>query len=87
MQRASGAPGFVDAHTHPVFAGNRADEFELRAQGVTYQEIARRAVESVRTVRHTRAASLEDLLIAGRKYADWFIRGGTTTVEAKSGMA
>jgi len=78
-------PGFVDAHTHPVFAGNRADEFELRAQGVTYQEIAAQGGGIRSTVRHTRAASLEDLLIAGRKYADWFIRGGTTTVEAKSG--
>jgi imidazolonepropionase len=78
-------PGFVDAHTHPVFAGNRADEFELRAQGVTYQEIAAQGGGIRSTVRRTRAASLEDLLIAGRKYADWFIRGGTTTVEAKSG--
>ena len=78
-------PGFVDAHTHPVFAGNRADEFELRAQGVTYQEIAAQGGGIRSTVRHTRAASLEDLLIAGRKYANWFIRGGTTTVEAKSG--
>jgi imidazolonepropionase len=78
-------PGFVDAHTHPVFAGNRADEFELRAQGATYQEIAAQGGGIRSTVRRTRAASLEDLLIAGRKYADWFIRGGTTTVEAKSG--
>ncbi|MDX2030763.1 MAG: imidazolonepropionase [Blastocatellia bacterium] len=78
-------PGFVDAHTHPVFAGNRVDEFELRAGGASYQEIAAAGGGIRSTVRKTRAASEEDLVAAGRRYAQWFLRGGTTTIEAKSG--
>jgi len=78
-------PGFVDAHTHPVFAGNRADEFELRAAGATYQQIAAGGGGIHSTVRRTRAASEDELVEAGRRYAGWFLRGGTTTVEAKSG--
>ena len=78
-------PGFVDAHTHPVFAGNRANEFEERASGATYQEIAARGGGIQATVNATRAASLDELVVAGKRYADWFLRGGTTTVEAKSG--
>jgi imidazolonepropionase len=78
-------PGFVDAHTHPVFAGTRAGEFEERARGATYQEIAARGGGIQSTVRSTRAASVEELTSAGKRYADWFLRTGTTTVEAKSG--
>ena len=78
-------PGFVDAHTHPVFAGIRADEFEERASGVTYQEIAARGGGIQSTVNQTRAASLDDLITRAKRYAQWFLRGGTTTVEAKSG--
>jgi imidazolonepropionase len=78
-------PGFVDAHTHPVFAGTRAAEFEQRSLGATYQEIAARGGGIQSTVNQTRAASLDDLVAAGRRYAEWFLRGGTTTVEAKSG--
>lgn len=78
-------PGFVDAHTHPVFAGKRADEFEERATGVTYQEIAARGGGIQSTVNHTRAASLDDLIATGKRYAEWFLRSGTTTIEAKSG--
>jgi len=78
-------PGFVDAHTHPVFAGTRVDEFEERSQGATYQEIAARGGGIQSTVNHTRAASVDDLVATGRRYAHWFLRGGTTTVEAKSG--
>jgi imidazolonepropionase len=78
-------PGFVDAHTHPVFAGTRADEFEERALGATYQEIAARGGGIQSTVRSTREATLADLVTAGKRYADWFLRTGTTTVEAKSG--
>lgn len=78
-------PGFVDAHTHPVFAGNRADEFEMRAAGASYTEIAARGGGIRSTVRRTRAATESDLLEASRRYRDWFLRGGTTTVEAKSG--
>jgi imidazolonepropionase len=78
-------PGFVDAHTHPVFAGSRADEFEMRALGASYQEIAATGGGIKSTVRKTRAATLESLVEAGTKHAEWFIRNGTTTVEAKSG--
>ena len=78
-------PGFVDAHTHPVFAGTRADEFEQRTAGATYAEIAARGGGIRATVRRTRAAGEGELLARARRYADWFLRGGTTTVEAKSG--
>lgn len=78
-------PGFVDAHTHPVFAGTRAGEFEERAGGATYQEIAARGGGIQSTARSTRAATLDELVAAGKRYANWFLRTGTTTVEAKSG--
>ena len=78
-------PGFVDAHTHPVFAGTRAGEFEERACGATYQEIAARGGGIQATVRATREATPDELFTAGKRYADWFVRTGTTTVEAKSG--
>jgi imidazolonepropionase len=78
-------PGFVDAHTHPVFAGTRANEFEERAQGASYQEIAARGGGIQSTVRTTREATPARLVHAGKRYADWFLRTGTTTVEAKSG--
>jgi imidazolonepropionase len=78
-------PGFVDAHTHLVFAGNRADEFEKRIAGATYQEIAAAGGGILRTVRLTREASEDDLLAAARRHRDWMLRGGTTTIEAKSG--
>lgn len=78
-------PGFIDAHTHLVFAGNRADEFEKRIAGATYQEIAAAGGGILRTVRLTRAASEDELLAAARRHRDWMLRGGTTTVEAKSG--
>ena len=78
-------PGFVDAHTHPVFAGTRVDEFEERSKGATYQEIAARGGGIQSTVNRTRAATVDELVASGRRYAEWFLRGGTTTVEAKSG--
>jgi imidazolonepropionase len=78
-------PGFVDAHTHPVFAGNRADEFEMRAAGKSYQEIASSGGGIRSTVLKTRAASEDELFAASGRYSEWFLRGGTTTVEAKSG--
>ena len=78
-------PGFIDAHTHLVFAGNRADEFEKRIAGATYQEIAAAGGGILRTVKLTRAASEADLLVAARRHRDWMLRGGTTTLEAKSG--
>lgn len=78
-------PGFVDAHAHPVFAGTRADEFAMRAEGATYQEIAAAGGGIRSTVRKTRAASEAELVQTAQRYANWFLRCGTTTVEAKSG--
>jgi len=78
-------PGFIDAHTHPVFAGNRAAEFERRVEGATYEEIAASGGGIRATVRLTREAAADTLLAAGRCYAEWFLAGGTTTIEAKSG--
>jgi imidazolonepropionase len=78
-------PGFVDAHTHLVFAGNRAAEFERRIGGATYQEIAAAGGGIQSTVTLTRAATEDELLAQARKHRDWMLRGGTTTFEAKSG--
>jgi imidazolonepropionase len=78
-------PGFVDAHTHLVFAGNRIEDFERRAQGETYEQIAKAGGGIWSTVEKTRAASERDLLAQAKKHAGWFLRCGTTTVEAKSG--
>jgi imidazolonepropionase len=78
-------PGFVDAHTHLVFAGNRAAEFEQRIAGATYQQIAASGGGILRTVALTRGASEDDLFTAARRHRDWMLRSGTTTLEAKSG--
>lgn len=78
-------PGFVDAHTHLVFAGNRAVEFEQRIDGATYQQIAAAGGGILRTVKLTRAATEDELLAEARQHRDWMLRSGTTTIEAKSG--
>ena len=78
-------PGFVDAHTHPVFASNRANEFEMRAGGASYAEIAAAGGGIRSTVRKTRATREDDLLQAAGKHVQWFLRNGTTAIEAKSG--
>jgi len=78
-------PGFVDAHTHLVFAGNRLDDFECRARGDTYEQIAKAGGGIWSTVEKTGTASEADLLLEARRHADWFLRCGTTTVESKSG--
>jgi imidazolonepropionase len=78
-------PGFVDAHTHLVFAGNRAAEFEQRIAGATYQQIAAAGGGILNTVKATRAATEDELLAESRRHRDWMLRTGTTTAEAKSG--
>src|SRR6476620_529419 len=78
-------PGFVDAHRNVVFAGNRVDDFERRAKGESYEQIAQAGGGIWSTVEKTRAASEADLLAQARKHANWFLSCGTTTVEAKSG--
>jgi imidazolonepropionase len=78
-------PGFVDAHTHPVFAGTREDEYEMRAAGLTYQEIAARGGGIRSTVRKTREASEDDLFEIALPRVRGLLEHGTTTIEAKSG--
>jgi imidazolonepropionase len=78
-------PGFVDAHTHLVFAGNRLEDFERRARSETYEQIANAGGGIWSTVEKTRAASDVDLLAQAKRHASWFLRCGTTTIEAKSG--
>jgi imidazolonepropionase len=78
-------PGFVDAHTHLVFAGNRLDDFERRARGETYEQIAEAGGGIWSTVEKTRAANETNLFEQSKKHASWFLKCGTTTVEAKSG--
>jgi len=84
-QRRLVTPGFIDAHTHLVFAGNRAAEFERRIGGATYQEIAASGGGIQSTVALTRQATEDELLTQARQHRDWMLRGGTTTLEAKSG--
>lgn len=78
-------PGLIDAHTHLVFAGNRAAEFELRLQGASYEEIARQGGGILSTVTATRAATEDDLITQSLPRLDAMIAAGTTTVEIKSG--
>jgi imidazolonepropionase len=78
-------PGFVDAHTHVIFAGDRAAEFQLRHAGLTYEELARRGAGILTTVHATRAASQDELSALGRERLRSFARHGTTTVEGKTG--
>ena len=78
-------PGFVDAHTHPVWAGTREDEYEMRAAGATYQEIAARGGGIRSTVRKTRAASEQELFEGALGRVRLLLEHGTTTIEAKSG--
>ena len=78
-------PGFVDAHTHLVFAGNRLDDFERLARGDTYEQISKAGGGIWSTVEKTRSATDAELLAQARRHAEWFLRCGTTTVESKSG--
>lgn len=78
-------PGLIDSHTHPVFVGQRAAEFEMRLAGRNYMEIAESGGGILNTVRIVRQASLEDLKENGRKILERMLTLGTTTVEAKSG--
>src|SRR6266850_972185 len=78
-------PGFVDAHTHPVFAGTREDEYEMRATGLTYQEIAAKGGGIRSTVRKTREASEDELFEQALPRVRRLLEHGTTTIEAKSG--
>ena len=78
-------PGLVDCHTHLVFGGNRAAEFELRLQGASYEEIARAGGGIASTVAATRQASAGELIASARERLQALMRGGVTTIEIKSG--
>ncbi|WP_428776165.1 imidazolonepropionase [Vibrio sp.] len=78
-------PGLIDCHTHLVFAGSRANEFEMRLNGVPYEQIARQGGGIVATVKATRQASEEQLLELALPRLDGLLRTGVTTVEVKSG--
>jgi imidazolonepropionase len=84
-RRGTVVPGFVDAHTHPVFAGTREEEFEMRTRGATYVEIAERGGGILSSVRGVRAASKELLHARLLERLDRFLALGTTTIEAKTG--
>ncbi|WP_241699791.1 imidazolonepropionase [Tabrizicola fusiformis] len=78
-------PGLIDCHSHIVFGGDRAVEFEMRLNGASYEEVARAGGGILSTVRATRAASEADLLASALARADLMIAGGATTIEVKSG--
>jgi imidazolonepropionase len=78
-------PGFVDSHTHPIFAGTRALEYELRSQGKSYQEIAADGGGIQASVRQVKSATVDQLVTRAERYFQLFLTHGTTTVEAKSG--
>ncbi|WP_409201429.1 imidazolonepropionase [Leisingera sp. M658] len=78
-------PGLIDCHTHIVFGGNRAMEFEMRLNGASYEEVARAGGGIVSTVSATRTASLEDLVQGALPRLDALIAEGATVVEVKSG--
>lgn len=78
-------PGFVDSHTHIVFAGNRSNEFAMRLRGATYQEIAAAGGGILSSMRSVREASLEKIVERGRSLVRSAFRHGSTTIEVKSG--
>ncbi len=81
----SAIPGLVDCHTHACFAGDRVEEFALRASGASYEELHAAGGGILSTVRATRAAGEDGLRAAVRRHQAWMLRSGTTTFESKSG--
>ncbi|MFT6528539.1 MAG: imidazolonepropionase [Psychrosphaera sp.] len=79
------SPGLIDCHTHLVFAGNRANEFEQRLTGVSYEEIAKQGGGIISTVKATRAATEQELLDLAIKRATQLMSEGVTSLEIKSG--
>lgn len=80
-------PAFVECHTHSLFAGSRADEFELRNNGVSYLEIAKKGGGILSTMKKTRTASIKELLASTQERVNHFVKQGVATVEIKSGYA
>lgn len=85
LKNACITPGFIDCHTHLIYAGNRSHEFEMRLQGVSYEEIARKGGGIHSTVSATREATEEELFQQSLKRARALISSGVTTLEIKSG--
>src|SRR5262249_21172061 len=81
----SAIPGLVDCHTHACFAGDRVEEFSLRAGGATYEELHARGGGILSTVRATREAGPDGLAASLAEHVGWMLAAGTTTFEAKSG--
>jgi imidazolonepropionase len=81
----SAIPGLVDCHTHACFAGDRVEEFSLRAAGASYEELHARGGGILSTVRATRGAGGDGLAAALATHVGWMLEAGTTTFEAKSG--
>jgi imidazolonepropionase len=81
----SAVPGLVDCHTHLCFAGDRAEEFALRAAGASYEQLHAAGGGILATVRATRAAGEDALRQAVRRHRSWMLRQGSTTFEGKSG--
>jgi len=80
-------PSFIECHTHTLFAGSRADEFEMRNNGVSYTDIAAKGGGIISTMKHTRGASEKTLLQLTQKRVDSFLRQGVSTLEIKTGYA
>ncbi len=80
-------PGLVDPHTHPIFAGSRAEEFDLRVRGATYQEIQSRGGGILSTVKATNSADDDELVQSTAARFERFLRNGVTLAEAKTGYA
>ncbi|MEA3112092.1 MAG: imidazolonepropionase, partial [Caballeronia sp.] len=78
-------PGLVDCHTHLVYAGNRAEEFAMRLEGASYEDIAKAGGGIVSTVRNTRAASEDELFAQSLRRLDALLAEGVTALEIKSG--
>ncbi|WP_104026232.1 imidazolonepropionase [Vibrio jasicida] len=78
-------PGLIDCHTHLVYAGNRANEFEMRLNGVPYEEIAKQGGGILSTVHATRAATVEQLIELALPRLDGLLASGVTSIEVKSG--
>ncbi len=87
LKGATVLPGFVECHTHTLFAGSRSEEFEMRLQGASYQEIAKKGGGILSTMRETRKATPQKLKELTQKRVDRFVSQGVTTLEIKSGYA
>ena len=78
-------PGFVDSHTHPIFFGNRGNEFGMRVAGKSYEDIAKSGGGIISSINGVRNATEDELYEFCRNHINFFLDHGTTTIEAKSG--